>query len=102
MSRNKWESIGTKKDWKQGRKEEEKKETGIRWTLALSERTANGSKITPSLPKSSLQVRISRTHIEPVKKGSLAVSAQRTYSERIQNYTLSAKMFAGGSHFANV
>ena len=60
MSRNKWASIGTSKDWKQGRKRREKE-----------------------------------------NRGSLAVSIQQTDSEQIQNYIVSAKIFAGGSHFAN-
>ena len=38
---------------------------------------------------------------EKENRGSLDISSQRTDSESIQKCTLSAKFFAGGSHFAN-
>ena len=86
VNRNKWTCIWIPKEWKQWRREEEKRKKGVRWTLALSERTANRSKNAPSLPNSSLEVRISRTHSEPVKMGSLNVSHQRTNSERAKKW----------------
>ena len=48
-----------------------------------------------------LEARKKKRRREKENRGSLAVSIQQTDSEQIQNYIVSAKIFAGGSNIAN-